>query len=85
MRKGTLDSAQRELNEKRLALAATAGEVLGLRREIDEVAVRVLEGVKFGTVARGVGAEVGYLAKIAEGMGEKLRLVFFPLLFFSFL
>lgn len=55
-------------------MAELAGEVVGLQREIAESTVRVLEEVKFGSVTRGVVAEAGFLAKLAEGMGEKLRL-----------
>lgn len=54
-------------------MAELAGEVVGLQREIAESTVRVLEEVKFGSVTRGVVAEAGFLAKLAEGMGEKLR------------
>ena len=49
-----------------------------MRRKVDEEAVTALEGVKFGTVARGMSAEVGYLAVVAEGMAEKLRWVDLP-------
>lgn len=49
--------------------------MLETRRAVDDAAVRVLEGVKFGTVARGVSAEAGYLALVAEAMAEKSRLV----------
>lgn len=54
-------------------MAELAGEVVGLQREIAESTVRVLEEVKFGSVTRGVVAEAGFLAKLAEGIGEKLR------------
>lgn len=47
--------------------------MLKTRREVNEVAVRALEDVKFGTVARGASAEATYLALVAESMGEKLR------------
>lgn len=62
-----------EVDKGRIKVAELAGEVVGLQREIAENTVRVLEGVKFGSVARGVVAEAGFLAKLAEGMGEKLR------------
>lgn len=61
------------MDKGRIKVAELAGEVVGLQKEIAESTVRVLEGVKFGTVARGVLAEAGFLAKLAEGMGEKLR------------
>ena len=48
--------------------------VLETQKAVAETAVGVLEGVKFGSVKRGIGAEVGYLGAVAEGMEEKLRL-----------
>lgn len=72
-RKKKLDRDKTEVDKGRLQVAELAGELVGLQREIAESTVRVLEGVKFGTVARGVVAEAGFLAKLAEGMGEKLR------------
>lgn len=72
-RREALFTAQRELDESRISLAAAAGAVLETRCAVDEAAVRALEGVKFGTVARGASAEAGYLALAAEGMAEKSR------------
>lgn len=73
------------MDQGRIQVAELAGEVVGLQREIAESTVRVLEGVKFGSVARGAVAEAGFLAKLAEGMGEKLRCPspFPPFLMFS--
>lgn len=62
------------MDKGRIQVAELAGEVVGLQRELAESTVRVLEEVKFGSVTRGVVAEAGFLAKLAEGMGEKLRL-----------
>lgn len=73
LRHANLATAQRQLEDSRVALAAAAADVLKTRREVDEVAVQALEGVKFGTVARGASAEAVYLALVAETMGEKLR------------
>lgn len=61
------------MDKGRIQVAELAGEVVGLQRDIAESTVRVLEEVKFGSVTRGVVAEAGFLAKLAEGMGEKLR------------
>lgn len=61
------------MDKGRIQVAELAGELVGLQREIAESTVRVLEEVKFGSVTRGVVAEAGFLAKLAEGMGEKLR------------
>lgn len=68
-----LATAQRQLENSRVTLAAAAADVLKTRRKVDEVAIRALEGVKFGTVARGANAEATYLSLVAESMGEKLR------------
>ena len=73
LRQANLATAQRQLEDSRVALAAAAADVLKTRREVDEVAIGALEGVKFGTVARGASAEATYLALMAETMGEKLR------------
>lgn len=61
------------MDKGRIQVAELAGELVGLQREIAESTVRVLEEVKFGSVTRGAVAEAGFLAKLAEGMGEKLR------------
>lgn len=73
-RKKKLETDKTEVDKRRIQVAELAGEVVGLQREIAESTVRVLEEVKFGSVTRGVVAEAGFLAKLAEGMGEKLRL-----------
>lgn len=72
-RKEKLESDKTEVDKGRIKVAELAGEVIGLQGEIAESTVRVLEGVKFGSVARGAVAEAGFLAKLTEGMGEKLR------------
>lgn len=73
LRRESLATAQHQLEHSRIALADAAADVLKTRREVDEAAIRALEGVKFGTVARGANAEATYLALVAECMGEKLR------------
>lgn len=73
-RKKKLERDKSEVDKGRIQVAELAGEVVRLQREIAESTVRVLEEVKFGSVTRGVVAEAGFLAKLAEGMGEKLRL-----------
>lgn len=77
-RKKKLERDKTEVDKGRIQVAELAGEVVGLQREIAESTVRVLEGVKFGSVARGVVAEAGFLAKLAEGIGEKLRCPLLP-------
>lgn len=72
-RKEKLGRDKTEVDKGRIKVAELAGEVVELQRKIAESTVRVLEGVKFGSVARGVVAEAGFLAKLAEEMGEKLR------------
>lgn len=80
LRRANLAIAQRQLDDSRVALAAAARDVLKTRREVDEAAVQALEGVKFGTVARGANAEATYLALLAESMGEKMRVTTLDLL-----
>lgn len=77
-RKKKLERDKTEVDKGRIEVAELAGEVVGLQREISEGTVRVLEGVKFGSVARGVVAEAGFLARLAEGIGEKLRCLLLP-------
>lgn len=66
-------TAQRQLENSRVVLAAAAADVLKTRRGVDEFAIGALEGVKFGTVTRGASAEATYLALMEGTMGEKLR------------
>ena len=72
-RKEKLERDKTEVDKGRIQVAELAGQVVGLQREIAESTVQVLEGIKFGSVARGVVAEAGFFAKLAEGMGEKLQ------------
>ncbi|MCJ1462450.1 hypothetical protein MMC07_001051 [Pseudocyphellaria aurata] len=80
LRHESLAIAQHQLEDSRITLADAAADVLKTRRDINEAAIRVLEGVKYGTVARGANAEATYLALVAECMGEKLRVVTLELL-----
>ena len=68
-----LERDKTEVDKGRFKIAQLASEVVGLQREIAERTVQLLEGVKHGSVARGVVAQAGFLEKLVEGMGEKLR------------
>ena len=74
-RKKELERSKARLHDERLDLTNAVCTTLETRQEIFTTAIRVLESVKHGSVARADTAETAYLAMAAEGLDEKLRWV----------
>ncbi|KAL9609705.1 MAG: hypothetical protein Q9167_005555 [Letrouitia subvulpina] len=62
-----------QLRTAQLALTDQAAQLSALNRDICSTAIGVLEGAKFGGVARAVDARAVYLERVAEGMAWKAR------------
>lgn len=74
-RKKELEKSKAKLHNERLKLASATCTILETQQDIFTTAIRVLESVKHGSVARTSNAEVSYLVAAAEGLDEKLRYV----------
>ena len=65
--------AKETLSDSRLKLTMAASSILEIHRDIIETAVRALEQIKYGSVARGIKAQTEHLAIVAESMDAKLQ------------
>ncbi|KAL8793581.1 MAG: hypothetical protein Q9195_003844 [Heterodermia aff. obscurata] len=74
-RKKELEKSKTKLHNERLKLASATCKVLETQQEIFTTTIKVLESVKYGSVARANNAEVSYLVAAAEGLDEKLRVM----------
>jgi len=72
-RKKELEANEEKLHHARLDLAAAVSSISETQREVSDTSIRALEGVKYGSAARSVSAEAGYIATVAEGLNEKLK------------
>ena len=72
-RKTELEKSKAKLHNERLKLAKATCTILETQQEVFTTTIRVLESVKYGSVARASNAEASYLVTAAEGLDEKLR------------
>ena len=72
-RKKELDKSKAKLHNERLKLASATCSILETQQDVFTTSIRVLESVKYGSVARANNAETSYLVAAAEGLDEKLR------------
>ena len=74
-RKKELEKSKAKLHNERLKLASATCTILETQQDNFTTAIRALESVKYGSVARASNAKASCLVAAAEGLKEKLGYV----------